>query len=272
MTEGVGDRRCAVVTGAASGIGQASARALRDGGLTVIGIDRNDPGDAADRWIKADLDDPGPMIAMPEMPVHVLVNAAGLPPRPGTEAQVLRVNFLALRRLTLQLLPRMPEGGSIVNLASKAGARWRENIEQVRRLMAQPDSARLDRFVTEESVDTVRSYDLSKEAVVAWTKAMTASLLDRDLRMNCISPAAIDTPILEDFTAAFGARATRGIELTRRSGRAEEVAAVVAFLADPASAWVRGCNIEADGGLTAQLETETIIGAVDAVTGAPGRG
>ncbi|MEM6634483.1 MAG: SDR family oxidoreductase [Pseudomonadota bacterium] len=259
MTGAAAGPRRAVVTGAASGIGRAVARALRSSGHEVIGIDIHCPGDVADHWIALDLDDPGAVLPALGKPLDVLVNAAGLPPRPGTEARVLRVNFLALRRLTLHILPGMAQGGSIVSLASKAGARWRENIAQVRRLMAKADDASLDQFVADEGIDPVRSYDLSKEAVVAWSKAMTGPLIDRGLRMNCVSPAAVDTSILDDFTAAFGARATRGIELTRRSGRAEEVAEVVAFLADPASGWVRGCNIEADGGLTAQLECEAII-------------
>lgn len=270
MSAASGNPRCAIVTGAASGIGRAVALALREAGYTVFAIDRNDPRDAADDWINADLDAPGADLRLPATPVDVLVNAAGLPPRPGTEAKVLRVNFLAVRRLTRLVLPRMDQGGSIVNLASKAGAKWRENIGQVRRLMAQPDNARLGDFVNAEGIDTVRSYDLSKEAVVAWTKAMTGPLIDSGLRMNCVSPAAVDTPILDDFTTAFGARATRGIELTRRSGTAEEVARVVAFLTSPDSGWVRGCNVEADGGLTAQLETEAIIGVSEKPEGMRG--
>lgn len=248
--------RCAVVTGAASGIGRAVAEALRESGHRVIGIDRNAQ-ERAD-WHRIDLDAPKAELPRFDHPVHVLVNAAGLPPRAGDEARILRVNFLALRRVTRHVLPVMAEGGSVVNLASKAGARWRENVDQVGRLLAQPDDARLDGFVADEGIDAVRAYDLSKEAVIVWTKAMTGELIDRELRMNCVSPAAVETPILGDFKAAFGARATRGIALTRRSGTPEEVAAVVRFLADPASGWVRGCNIEADGGLTAQLEAEAL--------------
>ena len=251
--------RYAVVTGAASGIGAASAEALRRDGYHVTAIDLHDPGDHADAWVSCDLD---PMCgSLPEFtqPVDVLVNAAGLPPRPGTEPKVLRVNFLAVRRLTHHLLPQMRSGGSIVNIASKAGAKWRENIAQVRALMATGEDENLERFVADQGIDTVRAYDLSKEAVIAWGKQMTARLIDSGLRMSCVSPAAVETPILDDFTRAFGQRATRGIEMTRRSGTPGEVAEVVAFLAGPASGWLRGCNIETDGGLTAMLETEAII-------------
>lgn len=251
--------RRAVVTGGASGIGSAASQRLRAEGWHVTVLDRADPGSNADAWLPFDLDAGS---ARPEFdgPFDALVNAAGLPPRPGTEAKVLRVNFLALRRLTLDLLPSLSEGASIVNVASKAGAKWRENIEQVRRLAAQPSDARLDEFVASEKIGEVRSYDLSKEAVIAWTKAMTAPLIDRSLRMNCVSPAAVDTPILGDFTRAFGERATRGIAMTRRSGTAAEVGDIIAFLASPSSRWIRGCNIETDGGLAAMLETAAVIG------------
>ena len=252
-------QRHAIVTGAASGIGRAAAIRLRQDGFHITALDRHDPGDAADTWHEIDLDDPVTAHPTIDRPVHALINAAGLPPRPGTEAQILRVNVLALRRVTLHILPHMPPGGAIVNVASKAGAKWRENMAQVRALLDQPDNAVLDDYVIKHDIDPVRAYDLSKEAVVTWTKRMTGPLLDRHLRMNAVSPAAIDTPILEDFERAFGERATRGIAMTRRTGRPEEVAEVIAFLASPASEWVRGCNIETDGGLTAMLETEKLI-------------
>lgn len=252
-------QRHAVITGAASGIGAATAKALRRKGYRITALDLNDPGPLADLWHPIDLDVPPYSLPEFDLPVDVLVNAAGLPPRPGSEAKVLRVNFLALRRVTEYMLPHMKKGGAIVNVASKAGAKWRENIEQVKRLISQPNDARLDDFVSAEKIDTIRSYDLSKEAVVVWTKIMTAGLVERGLRMNAVSPAAVETPILGDFTRALGERATRGIELTKRSGTPGEIASVIAFLASPSSEWVRGCNIEADGGLTAILDTENTI-------------
>ncbi len=253
--------RRAVLTGGASGIGRAAAAALRRTDHTITVLDRNDPGDVADRWVPLDLDAPVAPPPALDGPIDVLVNAAGLPPRPGDEARILRTNFLALRRITMQVLPLMRDGGAVVNVASKAGARWRENVAQVRRLMSRPDACRLDAFVAEEGIDAVRAYDLSKEAVIAWTRAMTGPLIDKGLRMNCVSPAAVDTPILGDFERAFGTRASRGVELTRRAGRPEEVATVIAFLASPDAGWLRGCDVKVDGGLTAQLEAEALLGA-----------
>lgn len=255
------ERPIALVTGAASGIGRAAALTLRSKGYRIVAIDRADPGDAADDWISADLETM--TLNAPALPenISVLVNSAGVPPRPGYEEKILRINFLALRELTLAVCPNMNPGGSIVNMASKAGARWREHIPQIRRLVDLDLSSDMAEFVAAENIDPVRAYDLSKEAVVFWTKSMTGPLSERQLRMNCVSPAAVATPILDDFTAAFGERATRGLEMTGRAGQPEEVAAVIGFLADPASGWVRGCNIEVDGGLTAQLEVRALLSA-----------
>ncbi len=248
-----------LVTGAASGIGRATALAFRAQGDQVVGLDRADPGNAADDWIAADLSDiPG----IADLPLQgrfdALVNCAGLPPRAGIEPDILSVNFFALRALTRRVVPMLRPGSAIVSMASKAGARWRDNANQVKRLLALPDTAVSADFATRENLDPVRAYDLSKEAVIAWTKAITAELLDLDLRANTVSPAAVDTPILDDFKAAFGTRAERGIALTRRAGTADEVAAVIVFLAASESRWLRGSNIEVDGGLTAQLEAEAL--------------
>lgn len=204
-----------------------------------------------------DLDDGRSLPSFPDS-IDVLVNAAGIPPREGEEARILRINTLALIRLSRHLLPNLAERARIVNVASKAGSRWRENLDQVGRLLSRGEKDDLTGFVSDEAIDPVRAYDLSKEAVIVWTRAMTGWLLERGIRMNCVSPAAVETPILGDFVGAFGERATRGIAMTGRSGRPEEVAEVIAFLADPVSEWVRGANIECDGGLSAMLDAKDL--------------
>ena len=147
-------------------------------------------------------------------------------------------------------------------MASKAGGKWRENLAQVQRLLALGLSDDLDAFVREEAIDPVRAYDLSKEAVIVWGMSNIQRFRDLGLRINSVSPAAVDTPILEDFMTAFGARASRGIDLTGRAGQPEEIAQVIRFLASPEASWVTGCNIECDGGLTSQLEYAELTAAL----------
>ena len=212
-----------------------------------------------DQWIEADLSDLAAIdgIEVPG-PIDVLVNAAGLPPRPGFEARILRVNTQALIRLTEHLMPHLTTGGAIVNMASKAGGKWRENFAQVRRFLTLSPDADLTAFVAREDIDPVRAYDLSKEAVIVWGLSNISDFRNLGVRVNAVSPAAVATPILEDFMTAFGMRATRGIDITGRAGQPEEVAEVIRFLASPAASWITGCNVECDGGLTAQLEYEAL--------------
>lgn len=255
MTDWAG--RTAVVTGGASGIGRATAHRLATLGAEVIILDRNDPGDGA-TWLRADLGDTAaiPAIPLPDR-IDILINAAGLPPRPGREADILRVNVFGLLGLTRHALPRMGDGSAIVNMASKAGGKWRENLDQVKRFLAL-DPARLDDFIAEEAIDPVRAYDLSKECVIVWTMAMVQTLRARGIRMNAASPAAVETPILDDFMRAFGERASRGVALAGRAGRPDEIAEVILFLASDEASWVSGCTIESDGGLTAALQAEAL--------------
>jgi len=237
-----------LVTGVANGIGAATAAALRDAGAEIVGVDV-----VAGDWRKLDLSD---MPAIDAFRVDgrfdALVNAAGLPPRTGDEARVLTVNYHGLLRFTEKVIPTMSNGGSIVSMASKAGSKWRENLDQVRRFQGTGPSE-VDTFVSVENIDAVRSYDLSKEALIVWTKMQTPRLAALGLRANTVSPAAVETRILDDFMTAFGERASRGVALAGRAGTADEVAAVVAFLAKPESGWVKGADFVVDGGLDAQL-------------------
>ena len=252
-----------MVTGAAAGIGRATAAILADRGAEIVAVDRDGPPDdgpgAGWTWYRADLSDPASVDAVPvEGRFDALVSAAGLPPRPGTEATVLAVNFLGLRRFAERVIPAMADGGALVSLASKAGAFWRDHADQARRLMALDDPAALPRFVADEGIDPVRSYDLSKEAVILWTKGRTRALQAMGLRANTVSPAAVETAILSDFNAAFGTRATEGTALMGRPGTAVEVAEVAAFLASPASGWIKGQDIAVDGGLAAIRDAQAL--------------
>ena len=91
-----------------------------------------------------------------------------------------------------------------------------------------------------------------------WTMRQTERLLPRDQRANCISPSAVDTPILGDFITALGERAQKSLARTGRAGTPDEIAALIAFLASPDSGWIRGQNITIDGGMTAMATIDAL--------------
>ncbi len=247
------------ITGAATGIGAAVASKLKSSGAEIVAFDVTRPADNVDRWIEVDLSEPSAIdaaVAAVDGPFDALINNAGLPPREGLNELILAVNYFGLVRMTEAMLDKLSAGASIVNTASRAGAMWRENIDQVKRLMALEGRHRLEGFIEAEEIGYVRAYDLSKEAVIVWSMAHCERLIGRDLRVNTVSPAAVSTGILDDFKAAFGERAAKGIARAGRPGTAKEIAEAICFLARSDSRWIKGIDLTVDGGMTAMATVD----------------
>ncbi|MDA4847062.1 SDR family oxidoreductase [Hoeflea poritis] len=249
------------LTGGATGIGASVAAKLKARGAHVTAFDLNEPQDNVDRWIETDLGNPASIAAATEAaegPFDALINNAGLPPRDGLEALILKVNYIGLRTFMDGMLARLSPNAAIVNTASRAGAMWRDNIEQVKALMALGSMDKVPAFVAAQDIDAVRAYNLSKEAVIALTIAGTEDMIARKLRMNSVSPAAVSTGILDDFLNAFGERAQKAIARAGRAGEADEIADVIVFLASPESRWIKGQDIVIDGGISAMLTSDML--------------
>jgi NAD(P)-dependent dehydrogenase (short-subunit alcohol dehydrogenase family) len=245
-----------VVTGCASGIGWETARLIKALGGDVIGVDIRKTEDHVDELYLADLSDRMAIKSLVNaLPAGIdgLANIAGLPPTAPPE-QVIKVNLVGLKFFTQALIGKLNDGASIVNLASLAGFDWPSSLPAIR---ASEDLAFEDvpAFVAEHRIgsEAARSYFFSKEALVAWTLKNRWTWRDRGIRMNAVSPAAVDTPLLEDFIKTIGERAEDGIRLIGRPGRADEIAPVVAFLLSDMTHWIRGANIPVDGGMTAHF-------------------
>lgn len=243
------------VTGAASGIGAATCARLHAAGARVVGLDVR-PAPTVDQYIAVDLGDPASVDrAIADMPARIdaLCNVAGIAPC-GDTATVLKVNFYGTRRLTLGLLPKMPSGSAITNVASLAGMRWRTDIARTVAALNLPDdveAADLRAFCKLQDIDNVASYAVSKQMMIVWTKRMRGVLAPLGIRINSVSPGPVETPILGQFVAAFGDKATKDMAVTGKAGDAADIAEVVAFLSGDAARWVNGADIPVDGGLEA---------------------
>jgi len=170
---------------------------------------------------------------------------------------VLRVNFFGLRRFMNGMAAHLSQGASIVNVASRAGSFWRENLDEVKALIAL-DPAALTDFITDRNIDATRAYNLSKEAVIVMTMAETQRMNSLGLRLNSVSPAAVETDILSDFATAFGDKMTKNVARVGRAGTVDEIAPVIAFLASPESGWIKGQDIVVDGGMSGIITSETL--------------
>jgi len=242
-----------VITGACSGIGAESARLARARGATVIGIDRNPPGLTLDGFIQADLGDTDAIdCAVAQLPARVdaLCNVAGVPGTAPMEL-VARVNYLGLRHLTERVLERMPAGGAIVNIASILGAEWPQRLALHKELAATQGFEAGAAWLRDHPVHQDSCYQYFKEALLVWSFAQSQRwFLDKSVRMNCVAPGPVFTPILGDFVSMLGEdRVQRDSARMKRPAFADEVAPAVLFLCSDAARWISGVNLPVDGGL-----------------------
>jgi 3-oxoacyl-[acyl-carrier protein] reductase len=246
------DGKVAVVTGAASGMGRATAHLLADAGAVVAALDRDGAGasDVAAEiaaaggravGIEVDLAD-GPATdaaiatARSELgAVDILVNNAGIVipapiDDPGFEAaweQTMAVNVTAYTRTVRAALDdlRRDAQGRIVNVASTEG------------LGATAFAA---------------PYTASKHAVVGLTRSLAVELGPAGVTVNCICPGPIRTGMTADIPDEAKVKFARRRVPMRRYGDPEEVAHITLGLVLPSASFITGAVIPVDGGLTVQ--------------------
>ncbi|WP_455886213.1 coniferyl-alcohol dehydrogenase [Pseudomonas rustica] len=244
-----------VVTGASSGIGQRTAQMLIEQGAQVIALDRNEPSYSVYKFVKVDLADPASidqaLDAISDQKLDGLCNIAGLPGT-GDMKTLWRVNYLAVCRLTEGLVSRLVSGASIVNLASMAGSLWKEREQLLWDLSQIKDWNDAEARIESEPTMLDQPYRKFKEALIVWSMAHAHEYkMKRGLRINCVSPGPVETPILGDFRVSLGQQNVDDIiERTGRAGNPDDIAPVILFLLSDASRWIVGMDIKTDGGLT----------------------
>lgn len=244
-----------VVTGAASGIGAATAALLHASGATVIALDRNRPADARGSWITVDLADPASIgAAVAAFPARIdgLCNVAGVP---GTApvAAVARINYLGLRAITEAAVARMSAGAGVVNVASGVGLGWPARAARHAELARTTDFASGLAWLEAHPVAQGDAYRYFKEALIVWTFDRAPALWRAHrVRMNCVSPGPVETPIIGEFRKDFGDAMVDGtIARAGRPATPDDIAPAIAFLASDHAGWINGANLSTDAGVGA---------------------
>jgi len=249
-------QRIAIVTGAGSGIGQASAIRLAEEGATVICADINSSAanETAELISKMNLKAEGFEIDIADSnacdsivsycvekygAIDILVNNAGVN-LPGVFHEVsnetidrtLNVNVKGAMYLTRAALPHMLKNsrGSIVNMSSVNG------------LVSEP---------------YLSVYSASKGAIVMFTRGIALDYAKSGIRCNAICPGWVDTPINHAHAKMLGGldhvyKTIDSFQPIGRPGTSREIANVVLFLASDESSFMTGSIVSADGGMTAQ--------------------
>ncbi|HET9729324.1 MAG TPA: coniferyl-alcohol dehydrogenase [Acidimicrobiia bacterium] len=255
-----------IVTGAASGMGAATAQILVDLGAEVHAVDLRKPDvTGLASYSECDLREPEQIDATIRRigsVVNALFNCAGLP-NTFPNLDVMLVNFCGLRHLTEAVIPNMIEGSAIACIASTAGIGWLMNMELLGSLLATRDFDEARAWCEAHPQALTNAYGLSKEAINAYTAVRSFTLAPRGIRLNCLNPGPTDTPMMPEFEKAVGKRYMDEFPVPLgRHAVAEEQAWPLVFLNSTRSSFVTGVQLDADGGFKAGMFTGQIDPAV----------
>lgn len=240
------DKVC-VITGASKGIGLATAEAMVREGATVIGLARNYVEGMSFDLRAADVSDKSSVepiindVLKQYGRIDVLVNNAGIAPLGTVEKteesvwdKVFDINVKGIYLTSAAVIPAMQrqKKGSIINMSSNYGIVGGLNCA---------------------------AYCASKGAIVTLTKAMALDCAPYGIRVNCVCPGTIDTPLVREPMKSMTKEQVEAIMASRyerhplgRIGLPEEVAPGVIYLASDESSFVTGSILAIDGGYTAR--------------------
>jgi len=248
-------KRVVVITGVSGGIGSATARLFHENNWRVLGVDLEKPENLTyidlfmpgDLYHENDIKNIYEIIGKRESYITALINNAAIQickPLAETSLEewdrLIRINLTAAYLMMRYAIDLMKDhGGSIVNIGSVHAIATSNNIS---------------------------AYAASKGALASLTRAAAIELSQKNIRVNCILPGAIDTSMLHE---GLNRNKNQGCDnsdrlkdlakktVLKRIGRPDEVAQSILFLADEfRSSFITGQTLIVDGGATAKLSTE----------------
>ena len=256
------DGRRVVVTGAASGMGEATARGLVELGAEVHALDVKEVSvDGISQSVNVDLRDPSSIEAALEAvggPIHALFSVAGLPGPPFSDIDTIKVNFIGARHLIETAIARqlMPPGSAVACVSSFAGMGWEQNMAKLTELL---QTEHFDDAVKWCEEQEFVGYAPSKQALNAYTAWRNVELLKQGVRLNTIGPGVTDTAMSPHFVSQMGAEFMDSFpKPIGRTSTAEEQAYPLIFLNSEAASYVSGVVMYTDGGLYGGLITGAV--------------
>ena len=267
--DGLGYRdKTIVVTGGASGMGEAVVRILNDMGAKVHVVDIQQPTVDCESFHACDLSDFDQVRATAEAlralaPVHFLFPCAGLPPTVKGALYCMRVNYIGTRLFVEELLPALEDGAGIALISSDAAMGWQQNLAQSMEMLAIADPDEAYAWCEVDVEKRVRDgYTTSKEMLVVWTQHAAVQLgLDRKIRLNAIGPCPTRTAFMDaqEKSLPEGFLDAWPYPSLGRMATAEDQAWPLVLLNSPLNAAITGTFLLTDQGFASGVYT----GAID---------
>jgi|RhiMethySRZTD1v2_1073278.scaffolds.fasta_scaffold375437_2 NAD(P)-dependent dehydrogenase (short-subunit alcohol dehydrogenase family) len=246
-------KRVVVSGGGGGGMGAAATTELANLGAEIHVIDLKEPPVPVASHQVVDLRDPDATAAAIENiggTLHALFNCAGLPGPPFSDVDTMLVNFAAMRHLAELCADRMTDGGAICSISSGAGMGYLQQIEKWMPLMQTEGFAGAKAWCEANPEAIASGYAPSKEAIILWTHYAAREFMQRDVRVNVISPGPTDTPMMPAFEDHSGKELVDTFTLVAgRRSTPEEQAYPMIFLNSDAASYITGENLNTDGGM-----------------------
>jgi NAD(P)-dependent dehydrogenase (short-subunit alcohol dehydrogenase family) len=258
------DGKRVVVSGGASGMGEAIANIVSDLGGEVFVLDVKEATSPTATSITMDLRNPEEIdaaLTAVGAPIHAVFSCAGVSGAPFSPLDVMLINFVGARHLVERAADRMmPAGSAIAMISSIGGLNWEKRLEMIMGLLKTPNFETAREWCSENvagepdnaEMQAMLNYAITKQALDVYVQYRAVPFMHKRIRINATGPGPTQTPLQratpmwtnfaeEDFQVKMGLAASSS----------EQQAYPLVFLCSDAASFVSGQVLNVDAGYTA---------------------